>query len=130
MAKGWVNLVFVVGASRSGTTMLCRILGRNEQLFGLQELHYFGDIWDPYGENYLVPPAEIIEIAATLLARQRKDIWGGTPESADYAAAKKIFPDGEPVTYSHLFQNLATGLAAVDNAASSSPRKASSVRAD
>lgn len=106
-----VDLVFVVGASRSGTTMLSRILGRNEKLFGLQELHYFGDIWDPNGVDGVVPPAKAVEIAAVLFARQRKDIWGGDPEAEDYAAAKNLFSDGKSVTYSSLFQHFITELA-------------------
>jgi hypothetical protein len=111
MGQIGVDLVFVVGASRSGTTMLSRILGHNEKLFGLQELHYFGDIWDPNKSDSVVPPTKAVEIAAVLFARQRKDIWGGVPETEDYAAAKNLFSDGKPVTYSSLFQRFITGLA-------------------
>ena len=37
-------LVFIVGASRSGTTMLNRILGNHRAVAGLNELHYFGEL--------------------------------------------------------------------------------------
>ena len=39
--------IFVVGASRSGTTLLGRILGRNSAVHFFQELHFFEEIWFP-----------------------------------------------------------------------------------
>ena len=41
-------LVFVTGASRSGTTMLARMLGAHSAISAFNELHYFGSLWDPY----------------------------------------------------------------------------------
>ena len=37
--------IFVVGSSRSGTTMMGRILGNNKHIFTFNELHFFGTIW-------------------------------------------------------------------------------------
>ena len=37
--------IFVVGSSRSGTTMMGRILGNNSDIFTFKELHFFGTIW-------------------------------------------------------------------------------------
>ena len=37
--------IFIVGSSRSGTTMMGRILGKNKNIFTFQELHFFGTIW-------------------------------------------------------------------------------------
>ena len=37
--------IFVVGSSRSGTTMMGRILGNNKDIFTFNELHFFGTIW-------------------------------------------------------------------------------------
>ncbi len=39
--------IFVTGASRSGTTLLSFILRNHPRVFGLRELHYFGDMHDP-----------------------------------------------------------------------------------
>ena len=44
------KLIFVVGNSRSGTTMLGRMLGRNSQVYKFPELHLFGPCI-PYGEE-------------------------------------------------------------------------------
>ena len=37
--------IFVVGSSRSGTTMMGRILGNHKDIFTFNELHFFGAIW-------------------------------------------------------------------------------------
>ena len=37
--------IFVVGSSRSGTTMMGRILAKNPSVFTFRELHFFGTIW-------------------------------------------------------------------------------------
>ena len=37
--------IFIVGSSRSGTTMLGRILAKNLEIFTFRELHFFGTLW-------------------------------------------------------------------------------------
>ena len=37
--------IFIVGSSRSGTTMMGRILGNHKDIFTFNELHFFGAIW-------------------------------------------------------------------------------------
>lgn len=39
--------IFVTGSSRSGTTLMARLLGRHERVHTLPELHFFEQIWDP-----------------------------------------------------------------------------------
>lgn len=41
--------IFIAGSSRSGTTLMARILGRHDQVHTLSELHFFEQIWDPGG---------------------------------------------------------------------------------
>lgn len=40
-------MIFVVGNSRSGTTMMGRILGNHPEVFTFGELHFFGQLWSP-----------------------------------------------------------------------------------
>ena len=37
--------IFIVGSSRSGTTMMGRILNNHPKIFTFRELHFFGTIW-------------------------------------------------------------------------------------
>lgn len=40
-------MLFVVGNSRSGTTMMGRILGNHPDVYTFGELHFFGQLWSP-----------------------------------------------------------------------------------
>ncbi len=44
------GMIFIVGNSRSGTTMLGRMLGRNKEVFSFPELHLFGPCI-PHGQE-------------------------------------------------------------------------------
>lgn len=66
-------MIFVTGASRSGTTMLTRMLGRHSSVAALREMQYFGDFCDPRRD----PPSRAVDrvcALATLSARQRDGI--------------------------------------------------------
>jgi len=41
------KIVFIVGNSRSGTTMLGRVLGKNSTVYTFDELHFFEQVIDP-----------------------------------------------------------------------------------
>ena len=45
--------IFIVGSSRSGTTMMGRILGNHSSIFTFKELHFFGTIWTNHSEPTL-----------------------------------------------------------------------------
>ena len=40
-----IKQIFIVGSSRSGTTMMGRILANHSDIFAFKELHFFGTIW-------------------------------------------------------------------------------------
>jgi hypothetical protein len=71
-----MKMVFVVGASRSGTTMLCESLGLHSQLHGMNESHFFGDLWDPYTSNAKISEDKAKSLLLTLISRQENDVWG------------------------------------------------------
>lgn len=43
-----VEQIFVVGNSRSGTSLMADILGLHSDVFTFEELHFFEEIWDPH----------------------------------------------------------------------------------
>lgn len=79
-----VEMVFVVGASRSGTTMLCRSLGLHSQLHGMKESHFFGDLWDPYASNAEVSEDKAKSLLLTLISRQENNVWGDGEDMSLY----------------------------------------------
>jgi hypothetical protein len=84
------GIVFVVGASRSGTTLMSRILGRHPRLLATNELHYFGDLCDPFDLEQPLPEAQAVAVAATLYARFRRGLWQDMPDERDYGDARAL----------------------------------------
>jgi len=83
------ELLFVTGASRSGTTMLNRVLGAHEKILGMNELHFFGDIWNP-ADNSSLSHDDAVRLASWILARQANGIWGRGPGPVETQKAKDL----------------------------------------
>jgi hypothetical protein len=66
--------IFITGASRSGTTLLSFVLRNHSAVFGLRELQYFGQAWDPADARRRFTTAESIEAAADMLACQERGV--------------------------------------------------------
>lgn len=64
------RLIFITGASRSGTTLLSFMLRRHPEVFGLKELQFFGKAWDPREPDHRFSRAEAVEAVAAMLAFQ------------------------------------------------------------
>lgn len=84
------KMVFIVGASRSGTTMMNRVLGNHSQILALNELHYFGDLWAPGPKITPLNDTELRTMAARLLARHTHGIWQGAPSEMETRQASEI----------------------------------------
>jgi hypothetical protein len=66
------KIIFIVGNSRSGTTMMLRILNNHQQLMVLNELHFFEQLWSPDDKGKTISKEKALEIAAKLVMIQRK----------------------------------------------------------
>ena len=64
-------MIFVVGNSRSGTTMMGRILGKHPSVYTFGELHFFGQLCAPPFSSES-RKEEIEELAAQLHCIQRE----------------------------------------------------------
>jgi omega-hydroxy-beta-dihydromenaquinone-9 sulfotransferase len=74
------RMVFITGASRSGTTLLSFVLRNHPEVFGLRELQYFGEAWDPRSPDRQLTRHAAVEAAARMLARQEQGILAYTVE--------------------------------------------------
>ena len=83
-------LLFVTGAGRSGTTMLARMLGSHSAIMAFNEMNYFGAAWDPYDNHCAISARQLTDLAATLLARQTHELWGGSPGDVERAWARRL----------------------------------------
>lgn len=87
---GTPGIVFITGASRSGTTMLARMLGRARDACTLRELHFFGELV-PFERSSSVLPREHAERAAAMtLARHARDYYVSGPTAEERAIAREI----------------------------------------
>ncbi len=91
-------MFFVVGNSRSGTTMMGRILGQHSEVFMFHELHFFEQLWDPSGGEVLYNRDKALQIVAILLSIQRegymapRNIQKYSPEARDIL---NLMPDDQ-----------------------------------
>lgn len=84
------ELLFVTGASRSGTTLVSRILGNHAQVLGLRELHYFGELFDPRSGTHELETKTLVSLAQKLSARQRDDLWHAQVGADDIVFAEDL----------------------------------------
>jgi N-acetylglucosaminyldiphosphoundecaprenol N-acetyl-beta-D-mannosaminyltransferase len=87
-------MIFVTGASRSGTTLTSQVLGRHSRVKALRELQYFGSEWSPRGEDRTIRTAEVPRAVATLFARQHPD--RGTTAGPEEAEAVRSIVQALP----------------------------------
>lgn len=69
-----VKQIFVVGSSRSGTTMMGRILSNHSDIFTFKELHFFGTIWSN-NSNQDLNRQEQIDLLSRLLCIQENGLF-------------------------------------------------------
>lgn len=91
-------VIFIVGASRSGTTMMNHLLGGNSQILALHELHYIGNYWH-LGKTEVWERTRAEQETARLLATARRSVWNNSPSDEDVQEASLIMSgiDGDRI---------------------------------
>lgn len=70
------KMVFVVGNSRSGTTIMARVLARNPVVHTFHEIHFFEQLWNPRAELETVGISDAAELMSKLINIEREDYYG------------------------------------------------------
>ncbi len=70
--KSEKKIIFIVGNSRSGTTMTGRILGNNPEVFTFMELHFFERMWSSHDKEHTLSRPKAIDLVSRLMYVQRK----------------------------------------------------------
>ncbi|HNV98392.1 MAG TPA: sulfotransferase [Chitinophagales bacterium] len=65
------KIIFIVGNSRSGTTMMRRVLGNHPDVFMLEELHFFEQLWSTQDKQKVLTQDEAALLASKLVFIQR-----------------------------------------------------------
>lgn len=68
--------IFVCGSSRSGTTMMSRILGNHSTVFAFQELHFFDELLQGQDHQKALSNLEAVRLLAHLKTIQRDGYFG------------------------------------------------------
>lgn len=84
------KLIFVTGASRSGTTLLSFVLRNHSDVLGLKELQYFGQAWDPRDRQRKFSRSQSIAAAAAIYACQEHGILSARILPAHRLAATRL----------------------------------------
>ncbi len=93
------RVIFVVGNSRSGTTMMGRVLGGHGDVFTFNELHFFEQLWQPEKQPQLIDAAAAISLVARLLTIQRDGYYTQADTEQYREEAEQVVADiSEPIT--------------------------------
>ena len=92
-----VGPVFVVGPSRSGTTLMSRVVSRSGRFRALSEVHFFERLWTPSQGNGVMTADAATTLAARLIHTQHKGLFykQGTTHDHDVEARDVVAAVGE-----------------------------------
>jgi hypothetical protein len=93
------QIILVVGNSRSGTTMMGRVLGKHDSVFTFNELHFFEELWDPQEKPQPLKVEQAVLLVSRLLTIQRDGYFYQRDLSSYADEAGRIIKDlPEPYT--------------------------------
>ncbi|MFZ1610925.1 MAG: sulfotransferase [Chitinophagales bacterium] len=84
------QILFIVGNSRSGTTMMRRVLGNHPDIFMLEEMHFFEQLWSSSDADKILNTSEAITLASRLFFIQRNGYLSEIDFNLHKADAEKV----------------------------------------
>lgn len=103
------RIYFIVGNSRSGTTMMMRIVNNHPQLHALSELHFFEQLWSPSDRDKAISPEEATSLADRLLHVSREGYLTKIVQGKYRAEAEKLVSENlsAPIFGQDVFREVA-----------------------
>lgn len=83
LEKTELPMIFIVGNSRSGTTMMGRILGNNPDVFTFHELHFFEQLWSESDKDRILSKLNAKKLFLQLMRRQNNGSINNNLHSRD-----------------------------------------------
>ena len=93
------KVIFITGNSRSGTTMMSRILGNHDEVYAFQELHFFDEVLASNNAESKIEKKEAVKLFAFLCAIQRNGYFGSRNFKPFIAEAEKVINDNSEYSY-------------------------------
>jgi omega-hydroxy-beta-dihydromenaquinone-9 sulfotransferase len=101
------SAVFITGNSRTGTSMVSKILGNNELIYGFKELHFFEQLWYPEKNAGRLTKEQAVKLFAELISLQRQGFYANRTPEKFYEEARNYFQSSgyETITAPLVFMN-------------------------
>lgn len=99
------NALFIVGNSRSGTTMLGRILGTHQEVHTFHELHYFDSVAPAakYDSQAVLSKVDCLKAINTLFVRERNGLYAVDNGDEFAQEANTVLEGLESYTFAELY---------------------------
>jgi len=97
-------VIFVVGNSRSGTTMMSRILGFHPHVFSFEELHFFEQLWNPDNREKLSLDQARVLFSRLLTIQRDGYLTQGQYENYRNVALEVLGDNYSPLYPNEIFQ--------------------------
>lgn len=95
------QIFFIVGNSRSGTTMMRRVLGQHPDIFMLEEMHFFEQLWSSGDIQKVLSREDAIQLASRLFFIQRNGYLAAVDYALHRADAEKVVDSMEGKLHPH-----------------------------
>lgn len=101
------SAVFITGNSRTGTSMVSKILDNNELIYGFKELHFFEQLWYPEKNASRLTKEQAIKLFAELISLQREGFYANRTPEKFHEEARNYFQSNvyETITAPLVFMN-------------------------
>jgi hypothetical protein len=100
-----LQIILVVGNSRSGTTMMGRIIGKHSSVFTFNEDHFFEELWNPQENPQPLSATDATSLLARLFSIQRDGYFYQGDFQRYIAEAKTLVENiSSPATPPRIFE--------------------------